>query len=277
MGENGYKRYVALYLLIFSIKKHLFIAHKGTENPKQLIAQISRIFTTKKKFLDAGEVFSYQFDAYNATYKFMIEELKKLIKKNKYTHIIFGGHSLGGAVSMLAAYHCIYDGVCKSDKTKVVTFGSPRTGTCDFATKYNKILPLTYRVVMVDDLIPTLPSCDSYRVGNKCNKCGYEKLNGYYHAGIEVSYPNWTDGDYRLCTPYEEDETCNGRHFSFTKLFSYYSNWDYYLKKHVTYFEESFNQTFNETRCHFIKPDARIGTHLLRLKPNNDSFVIISS
>jgi Lipase (class 3) len=60
---------------------------------------------------------------------------------------IFTGHSLGGALAMLA------NAVVKADK--VYTFGAPRIGNAEFAATY---LQNTIRIVNHQDIVPLLPA-----------------------------------------------------------------------------------------------------------------------
>ncbi len=76
--------------------------------------------------------------------------LERTVPRDKPVWIC--GHSLGGALATLAAYHLQGDGV---DVRKVYTFGCPRVGDPEFAAAF---LPTLYRVIQGDDPIPHLPS-----------------------------------------------------------------------------------------------------------------------
>jgi len=77
------------------------------------------------------------------------------------------GHSLGGALAMLAAMDLQGVAAC-------YTFGQPRVGAPAFANAYNAFLRArTFRVVNSDDLVPRLPWL----------------LASYRHAGNEIFFP----------------------------------------------------------------------------------------
>ena len=61
------------------------------------------------------------------------------------------GHSLGGAVAIIAGARLINTGV-NPNQIEVITFGSPAVGNEAFARQYEKVLPLT-RVVISGDMV----------------------------------------------------------------------------------------------------------------------------
>jgi hypothetical protein len=68
------------------------------------------------------------------------------------------GHSLGGALAILAAYRGVEVGVFPASRLLVTTFGSPRVGNAAFAKCFNKIEFLDVkRVVSPFDAVPDLP------------------------------------------------------------------------------------------------------------------------
>src|SRR5579872_2966161 len=86
------------------------------------------------------------------------------------TTVYFTGHSLGGALAMLAAhwFHDQFDAI-----PTTYTFGQPRVGNFHFAANYDLALrPFTFRIVHGDDLVPRVPWL----------------LGGYRHAGRELFY-----------------------------------------------------------------------------------------
>eukprot|EP01059_Diplonema_ambulator_P006955 TRINITY_DN16523_c0_g1_i1.p1 TRINITY_DN16523_c0_g1~~TRINITY_DN16523_c0_g1_i1.p1 ORF type:complete len:1313 (+),score=238.68 TRINITY_DN16523_c0_g1_i1:58-3996(+) len=82
------------------------------------------------------------------------ERLGILLQKNPDHQVCCTGHSLGGALAMLMAYHV------KKDLQRdviVYTFGSPRVGNASFASIYNLAVPDTFRVVNQSDVISRMP------------------------------------------------------------------------------------------------------------------------
>lgn len=70
------------------------------------------------------------------------------------------GHSLGGALAVLAAARLHMHGLAP----RTVTFGQPRTGSSAFATRFDAELPQRLlRFINQSDLIPRLPPGSAYR------------------------------------------------------------------------------------------------------------------
>lgn len=88
-------------------------------------------------------------------YKSMEDHLVKEINEFRGDTVIFNGHSLGGAASVLAGYY-MADKI--SDKhLKVITFGSPRVGNKLFVEEFEKKVTTFYRIANARDPICYLP------------------------------------------------------------------------------------------------------------------------
>lgn len=72
--------------------------------------------------------------------------------------VILTGHSMGGALAVLASMDIArYCGVA-SDNIVCYTFGGPRVGNHAFRSEYNATVPNTWQVVNDNDLVPSIPS-----------------------------------------------------------------------------------------------------------------------
>eukprot|EP01064_Diplonema_japonicum_P035680 TRINITY_DN7811_c0_g1_i1.p1 TRINITY_DN7811_c0_g1~~TRINITY_DN7811_c0_g1_i1.p1 ORF type:complete len:1759 (+),score=268.64 TRINITY_DN7811_c0_g1_i1:189-5465(+) len=87
------------------------------------------------------------------------------------------GHSLGGALAQMAAYHLTWKFYKMSKKVKVYAFASPRVGNVAFATAYNTCVPDTFRVNMNGDPVTNVPP-------------SFGRAR-YYHAGTEIHLGRW--------------------------------------------------------------------------------------
>ncbi len=81
----------------------------------------------------------------------LAERLKNSFDKNPNETLYLTGHSLGGAVAIVAGIRLIDSGVDNS-RLKVITFGSPAVGSHKLAKNYDDKLDLT-RVVMRGDVM----------------------------------------------------------------------------------------------------------------------------
>lgn len=71
--------------------------------------------------------------------------------------VIISGHSLGGALAVLAAYDIALK--CGLFKQQILcyTFGAPRVGNIAFATDYDSHVPNTWQVINDNDVVPKIP------------------------------------------------------------------------------------------------------------------------
>jgi len=79
--------------------------------------------------------------------------------------IFFTGHSLGAALTTLAAFDFCVRYPEHAEAVSVTTFGSPRVGNEGFKYFYNKTVPSTWRFVNCKDPITMLPSLPYRHVG----------------------------------------------------------------------------------------------------------------
>ena len=94
------------------------------------------------------------------------------------------GHSLGGALAMLAAAD-LHIAAAAQEIAGVYTFGQPRVGNKVFAQMFDMMLrDRTFRVVHRADIVPHVPWL----------------LGRYRHAGIECFFDR--DGSYRENPPW---------------------------------------------------------------------------
>ncbi|GMH41654.1 hypothetical protein BSKO_09564 [Bryopsis sp. KO-2023] len=73
------------------------------------------------------------------------------------SHLMFTGHSMGGALAVLAAADVVrYCGVQGKNVT-CHTFGAPRIGNMAFVREYNLAIRDTWQIVNGNDVVPTMP------------------------------------------------------------------------------------------------------------------------
>lgn len=84
------------------------------------------------------------------------ELIRKLIKLSITKRLLIAGYSLGGPLAVLAALDIAVNTGFKNPI--VYTYGSPRTGDPDFASRFNQVVKNSIRIFNVHDVIPTLPA-----------------------------------------------------------------------------------------------------------------------
>uniref|UniRef100_A0A0N4ZHV8 Lipase_3 domain-containing protein n=1 Tax=Parastrongyloides trichosuri TaxID=131310 RepID=A0A0N4ZHV8_PARTI len=204
-GEDGFN-IVAYHA---SQKEILYVVFSYDKNPDKLLKEYMKFDATKVMFHDAPGVFKHQIDILNKGETYINNTLYKICLSGEYKYIVFAGHSVAGGVASLMAYECIYKGFCDKNKTKVYTFGSPRTGNCHFAKKYDEMVPYTYRVVVKGDPLTAVPQRHCKKGYKKCNECTAKNLNYHHHFGQEIYYEKNVTGVPRHCKKFTEDRKCN--------------------------------------------------------------------
>ncbi|KAK3254293.1 hypothetical protein CYMTET_36489, partial [Cymbomonas tetramitiformis] len=124
------------------------------------------------------------FLAHNAINAEMQRIVLELIIQRPTANILFTGHSLGGALALLAAMETACGGERLQRKISLATFGMPRVGNHEFADLANLLVPHFVRVVNNKDLVTSLP---------KTSTTGFS----YKHCGCRLQLDGPT-GTYRL-------------------------------------------------------------------------------
>lgn len=85
-------------------------------------------------------------------YQTVREDMIRLVKERSPQNLIITGHSLGGALSTLAAMD-----YPDQENLYHYSFASPRVGNQLFAEIYQQTVPVQFRVANTEDLVPELP------------------------------------------------------------------------------------------------------------------------
>jgi hypothetical protein len=116
--------------------------------------------------------------------------IETAIKKREATEqaLFFTGHSLGGALAILAAARAAAEfGI---QPTVVYTYGSPRNGGTEFFDTYTPLLgDSTFRLINGTDIVPTVPPplSGGYRHVGHAIQC---RTDGTFDAQTPIMAPN---------------------------------------------------------------------------------------
>ncbi|KAF0682940.1 Aste57867_24953 [Aphanomyces stellatus] len=92
--------------------------------------------------------------AYGAVRGDLKETLRFLLDDDPDLTVYMTGHSMGGALAVLAAYDCA---VHFNIDITMYNFGGPRVGNPAFMRQYNRAVPNSHRVVLDGDLVAGIP------------------------------------------------------------------------------------------------------------------------
>jgi hypothetical protein len=146
---------------IFENKDYYFLIFTGTElnEINDILADLKFDFVKTKE----GRIHRGIYKYYSLLSFSILKYMLKLLKENRKP-VVIGGHSLGGAMAVLAAIE-----ISKIADCYVVTFGQPKLGDLRFAEYYEQKLNYI-RIVIDRDMIPKLPP----------------SLFGYCHFGFKM-------------------------------------------------------------------------------------------
>ncbi|CAJ0597032.1 unnamed protein product [Cylicocyclus nassatus] len=200
---------VAYTALLHGKEKAIVLSFRGTEDGWQLSKQLFHPLLSKEWFGGAS-VNTYFLHSFNSVFhtrmnrltrSSMYEDARELIRKYPTYDIWITGHSLGGALASLAASYLLETGTAPRSKTKLITFGQPRTGDGIFAERLNNKIDYAFRVIHDNDMVPHIPPNLPTLFG---------KLR-YHHHKKEVYYGRNMRNGFKVCNT-ENDSSCSGRY-----------------------------------------------------------------
>jgi len=185
------RTFIASYKDHFTGDDSIVVSFRGTETLVNWIENLKFAKTDREMSCPGCKVHSGFLDSWTPVEHRVVEEVRRLQGIYSDARLYIAGHSLGGALAMLAAYVLEYDHGMSIDG--VYTFGAPRVGNQAFAEFYNSksATHVTWRVTHHRDPVPHLPL----------------KLMGFDHAATEVFYDKYSTS-YRVCNGSGEDPAC---------------------------------------------------------------------
>jgi pimeloyl-ACP methyl ester carboxylesterase len=116
-------------------------------------------------------------DVYRSVRDELHTELQRLIDERETPAIWIGGHSLGGALSVLAAVDIAENlGVAPA----LYTFAGPRVGDLEFQQAYRDRVPHSWRIINEHDLVPRFPPRSA-----AVTRGGTREIRRYAHVNAE--------------------------------------------------------------------------------------------
>jgi len=126
---------------------------------------------------------------------------------------VFTGHSLGAALTALACFDAIENGIVPGSQTLIYNYGMPRLGNIVLAQAIEAAVPEIYRLVHYKDIVPMVPPCQVDLSGNCVSSTSSGILSKIplawyaWHVTEQVFY-NEANTNYQLCNG-GEDPNCS--------------------------------------------------------------------
>jgi len=162
---------VAYVVLKNEQKKEIYFSFKGTNANLQLIHEF--IHSTYEPYetvffkLENAKAMQYFQQVYLLSFQ---DDIVKNLRKYAYLQdeykFVFSGFSLGAALASLASLDAITSDIIKTraDSPVLYTHGSPRVANAVLSDYINSIVPVMFRVVNYNDLVPHVPPCSHYLI-----------------------------------------------------------------------------------------------------------------
>eukprot|EP00835_Amoeboradix_gromovi_P002460 NODE_140_length_17926_cov_0.139620.p6 type:complete len:331 gc:universal NODE_140_length_17926_cov_0.139620:11970-12962(+) len=153
------------YVAVNDRNREIVITFRGLDNNRQLVQFVNTVLkrmdiplsneygiSTHEVKVHSGFLAIFE-DSYQVIYTPLI----KIIRSNPNHRIVFNGHSLGGALSVLLLIKLVFKDLLDPKRMKIVNFGSPRIGNKPFALLVTRLVRECWRVTHGHDVVPKSP------------------------------------------------------------------------------------------------------------------------
>ena len=133
----------------------IYVVFRGTKTISEWIADATLSQVAYTYVPDGGMTETGFTGVYSSIRQEIVDEVNTLNQGGTYTTLYITGHSLGGALTVLAAPDLAQ--ATSFTQPIVYTFAGPRAGDPTFAALYDSAIATSWRVVNTNDEVPKLP------------------------------------------------------------------------------------------------------------------------
>ncbi len=168
-----------------------FIAFRGSADVADWIADFDFVPAPYTPVVGFGQVHAGFQDIYGCVRASIAAKLPAAT--SGCSQILITGHSLGGALAVLAAPDVAQGMPPNTVEPRLTTFGGPRVGVPDFKAAFDAAIECCYRVVNFLDIVPLVPPAPYVHVGAEVAvdsggaiDIGWRHSLAAYHAGLSA-------------------------------------------------------------------------------------------
>jgi predicted lipase len=130
------------------------IVLRGTQTPREWIANLQ---TSQVDYSQAGVQQGRIHRGFSRLYGKLSQQILQAAQRFSSAPTYVTGHSLGGALATLAAADLAANATRLKGQIQLYSYASPRVGDSAFARFYLSLVPNSYRVVNLADMVPEVP------------------------------------------------------------------------------------------------------------------------
>jgi triacylglycerol lipase len=160
----------------------IYVVFRGTDTISEWISDATLTQVDYPYVANGGKTQTGFTDIYDSIRAPILQAVSSLAGGGTYSALYITGHSLGGALSVLAAPDLAAQTQLK--QPVVYTFAGPRAGDPSFASLYDGDIATSWRVVNTNDAVPKLPTALTTVIGPapdfKPELLFYEHVNSEY-------------------------------------------------------------------------------------------------
>lgn len=151
----SFSQLLIAYVLRSKVDGHGVIVMRGTISTQEWLNNLNYQQT---KFHSVDDTYGMIHSGFRDIYKGIRANYRAYINEfDEDADIYLVGHSLGAALSQIGALDIAVKYPERADKLQVYAYAPPRVGNQTFVEQYNRLVPTSYRIVNICDLVPYIP------------------------------------------------------------------------------------------------------------------------
>ncbi|KAJ2782229.1 hypothetical protein GGI15_002979 [Coemansia interrupta] len=180
----------------------IVVSFRGSADTQDWIQDSEFTLDSWPKHMPGSMVHHGFLSAYNSVANNVTSTVLRLARQYPKYKVVFTGHSLGGAETVMCAVDILDKAPELKRRTFIYTYGMPRVGNDAWADGIDRLGVPIYRMVYERDLVPHIPfqwlgyqhfAQEVWIHNNRTHFCGKEQESLKCSAGVAISEYNIVD------------------------------------------------------------------------------------